>query len=92
MNKLKAETLDKYYTKSEIAEQCFKHLKTYLSTRTDLKSIVFVEPSAGNGRFYDVITGNKIGLDIAPERGDIFKSDFLSGAIRIGHCDRADHD
>lgn len=81
MNKVKAEALDKYYTKSEIAKQCFEQLKTYLNTRNDLNSIVLVEPSAGNGRFYDVMTGNKVGLDIAPERADIIKSDFLSGTI-----------
>ena len=63
--------LDKYYTKRQVAFFCLEklHLKNY-----DL----IIEPSAGNGAFYDQIPcKNKIGIDIAPENAHIIQQDFL---------------
>ena len=67
--------LDKYYTRKDIVFSCIKalNLKNY-----DL----VIEPSAGNGAFYDEIKhSKKIGLDIAPENPYIVKQDWLQYKI-----------
>ena len=69
--------LDKYYTKKEIVFFCLDklNLKDY-----DL----IIEPSAGNGAFYNEIKHNhKIGLDIEPENLYIMKQDFLKYKIDV---------
>jgi hypothetical protein len=39
---------------------------------------MFLEPAAGAGSFLDALPEPRIGLDIAPARGDIEQADFLS--------------
>ena len=67
--------LDKYYTKKEIVLFCLDKL--------NLNDYDFViEPSAGNGAFYNEIKHNhKVGLDVAPESSDIIKQDWLQYPI-----------
>lgn len=82
MDKKESVSLDKYYTKSETALLCYNKLKEYISSQNIyLNNTVFIEPSAGSGRFLDVIQEVKLGFDLYPERSDIFKMDFLSGKI-----------
>ena len=67
--------LDKYYTKKEIVKFCLSKL---ILDNYDL----LIEPSAGNGAFYDEIEHhNKIGLDISPENSNIIKQDWLKYKI-----------
>ena len=63
--------IDKYYTNNNVALDCISKL--------DIKSYDFiVEPSAGNGSFYNQINHpNKIGMDIMPEHGDILEADWF---------------
>ena len=67
--------LDKYYTKKEVVLFCLGKL--------NFKKYDFIiEPSAGDGAFYDEIKfTHKIGLDIAPESLGIKKQDWLSYKI-----------
>lgn len=67
----KKQNLDKFYTKVEVAKQCLELL--------NLNQYDFViEPSAGNGAFYNIIHHqNKIGLDIEPEHIGIQKQDWF---------------
>ena len=70
--------LDKYYTKSDNSKSCFQKFIDIVGP-----DFFFVEPSAGNGSFLDVISGtNKIGFDIKPERSDIIGIDFLKKSIK----------
>ena len=70
---------DQYYTKSEIAEKCFLKFKEISSNlNIDLDNYYFIEPSAGNGRFYELLPENKrIGIDIDPKAKGIIKHDYL---------------
>src|SRR5574337_763406 len=83
MNKKEiSETLDKYYTKREIADQCYKEFKTLLkNSGKTLNKLTFVEPSAGAGSFLKVIKENKLGLDILPQDKNIIKFDFLKNDL-----------
>jgi hypothetical protein len=72
---VRSSRLDQFYTKSEIALQCVENLKQIISFQ-DYSLIL--EPSAGEGVFLDLLPENKrIGIDLAPARGDIIQQDFF---------------
>ena len=67
----KKQSLDKFYTKVGVAQECLSllNMKEY-----DL----VIEPSAGNGSFLNCINHkNKIGMDIQPESNDIIQCDWF---------------
>jgi len=70
---------DQYYTKASVAENCFLKFKEVAADlNIDLSEYHYIEPSAGNGRFYDLLPENKrIGIDIDPKKEGIFKGDYL---------------
>ncbi len=74
---LKRNTIDKYYTKPIIVEECIKLVKKYVNiSENDL----IIEPSAGNGSFIEKIktlSSNFKFIDIEPENNQIEKQDFL---------------
>lgn len=45
---LKRNTIDKFYTKSNIVQLCVEHIKEHLNIN---KNDLIIEPSAGNGSF-----------------------------------------
>jgi hypothetical protein len=69
------EGLDKFYTIPSYSKKCIdKVFELYDKSKLDL----IVEPSAGNGSFFNQIDfQNKIGIDISPENNDIIKMDFF---------------
>ena len=76
---LKNFELDQIYTKLKIASYCFKSFLNILKhKKLDVKKYTFVEPSAGNGSFFNILPNKKIGLDIDPKAKGILKKDFLS--------------
>lgn len=76
MNLIERKQLDKFFTKSDIAKLCYEEYKKILP-----KDICFIEPSAGNGSFLNIIEENKIGFDLVPEHKDIIQNDFLKDDI-----------
>lgn len=74
---LKRNTIDKFYTKHNIVEQCIKLIKKYIYiSNNDL----IIEPSAGNGAFINdikEISKNYKFYDLEPEHNEINKQDFL---------------
>lgn len=83
---------DQYYTQDTCAEECVevyrKVLENVLSVDFSSNTIVFVEPSAGEGAFLRALGNNRYtrnipckGFDIDPKREDIIRSDFLSDNI-----------
>ena len=74
---LKRNTIDKYYTKDFVVEQCLNNVKKYIHISDD---DLIIEPSAGNGSF---ITGIKLltnkfrFYDLEPENNEIIKQDYL---------------
>lgn len=74
-DKTRDEGLDKFYTLRPISLRCINTMGDKYSW--DRWGLV-IEPSAGNGSFYDQIPcDNKIGIDISPEHEDIVKQDFF---------------
>jgi len=74
---LKRNTIDKYYTKPSVVEQCIEFIKKYIDiSNNDL----IIEPSAGNGSFIEKIktlSTNYKFYDLEPEHNEISKQDFL---------------
>jgi hypothetical protein len=74
---LNRQTIDKFYTKKIIVDQCIELIKTHLNIS---KEDLIIEPSAGNGAFIPKIksiTDNYKFYDIEPEYQEIIKMDFL---------------
>jgi hypothetical protein len=75
-------SLDKFYTKSEIAEKCINIL---LQLDFIKKDEIVIEPSAGNGAFIPYIKTLKCKCsfyDILPENDEIILQDFLQIHIK----------
>jgi len=74
---LKRNTIDKYYTKSNVVNNCIELIKTHLTiTKDDL----IIEPSAGDGAFIPSIkqlTNHFKFYDLEPEHNDIIQQNFL---------------
>lgn len=69
--------LDKFYTRPEIAKNCINKIKE----KYQIKWNLIIEPSAGNGSFYnnlDIEYDVKMGLDICPDASGIIKKDFFT--------------
>lgn len=73
---VRAQGLDKFYTKPSIAKHCLERLGEWKPWSSwDL----VVEPSAGNGSFFHQIpTSKKVGLDLAPGAPTILHQDFFT--------------
>ena len=74
---LKRYTVDKYYTKSDIVEDCKVQIKKHIYIK---ENDLIIEPSAGNGSFIKIIkelTKNHKFYDLIPENKEIIKQDFL---------------
>lgn len=71
---------DAYFTRREVAERCMARLRAVCRRRRiDLSGYVFVEPSAGEGCFYDCFPphADRVGIDIAPKRSHFVRADYL---------------
>ena len=76
---LKRNTIDKYYTKPIIAEQCISAFKDNVSIGPN---DYIIEPSAGNGAFIPGIkslTHKYYFYDLEPANDEIIKKDYLKG-------------
>lgn len=74
---LKRDTIDKYYTKSNVVEDCKIHIEKHINIK---ENDLIIEPSAGNGSFIKIIkelTKNYKFYDLIPENKEIIKQDFL---------------
>jgi hypothetical protein len=74
---LKRNTIDKYYTKQNVVNNCIDLIKTHL---TITKDDFIIEPSAGNGAFIPSIkqlTNHFKFYDLEPEHNDIIQQNFL---------------
>lgn len=71
---------DQFFTKKSTVIRCLDILYNKLSDiGVDPSVYVFVEPSAGDGSFYDELPKDKrIGLDIEPKANGIIEKDFLT--------------
>jgi predicted RNA methylase len=70
-------TIDKYYTKTNIVTQCLDKIKEHIEIQ---QNDLIIEPSAGNGAFITGIkhlTSNYKFYDIVPENPEIEMQDYL---------------
>ena len=75
---LHRDTLDKFYTKTDVAKDCCLKIKEYLHINPDID--VIIEPSAGNGSFISQLqqlSSHCLFYDIQPENNSIIKQDYL---------------
>jgi predicted RNA methylase len=75
---LSRNTIDKYYTKSNVVNQCLDKIKECINIH---ENDLVIEPSAGNGAFISGIkqlTSNYKFYDIIPENPEIETQDYLS--------------
>jgi hypothetical protein len=70
---------DQFFTPVETATKCFKIftdiIKTFGENPNDFK---YIEPSAGDGRFLEVLPTDSIALDIEPRHPSIINADYLN--------------
>ena len=71
--------LDQYFTKKEVAVELYKKSRNIISNyEKSLAIFQWIEPSAGDGIFFNLLPKNKrIGIDINPLNDEIIKSDYL---------------
>ena len=67
--------LDQFYTRKVIAQKYYDILRN----RVDLDSFdSIIEPSAGNGSFFNLLPPNKrLGIDLDPKCDGVIKMDYL---------------
>lgn len=72
--------LDQFFTKLDIAQYCYQKAINYLKSKNvNIEDCLFVEPSAGDGIFFNLLPINqRIGIDVCPMCNDIQQGDFLS--------------
>ena len=75
--------LDQFYTTSKCAERCFEALLAKLPiAETEAH---FIEPSAGDGAFYDLLPKHRrCGIDMVPRHKNVRQADFLEWRPRRG--------
>jgi len=70
---------DEYFTKPDIAKQLFEITKKIIKSKEDIEKYIWIEPSVGDGCFFDLLPKNsRIGIDINPRHDQqVIKSDYL---------------
>lgn len=74
---MKSKELDQFYTKPSIAKICYDKVMTFLNDR-NLPLTTWLEPSAGQGAFFSLLSGDKLGIDLDPKLDGIVCHDFLT--------------
>lgn len=70
---------DTFFTDRGMAKHCFDvFLKVCKEQSIDLQEYTFIEPSAGEGCFYNLLPKESIGLDINPRNNRIQKANYLT--------------
>lgn len=70
---------DQFFTDTKTAEYCYNQtLKVLGDLGVDLREYTFIEPSAGDGSFYNILPiHQRVGVDIEPKCEGVEKQDFL---------------
>lgn len=75
--------LDQFFTNKEVAISLYSKTIDIISKyEENIDDFFWIEPSVGDGVFYDLFPPNKrIGVDIAPQKKEFIKSDFLEYSL-----------
>lgn len=70
---------DQFFTAPNTAEYCYNQtLKILNDLGVNLSEYTFIEPSAGDGSFYNLLPDcQRVGVDIEPKCDEVIKQDFL---------------
>ena len=70
---------DQFFTHPDTAKYCYNQtLKVLGDLGINFHEYMFIEPSSGDGSFYNILPiNNRIGIDIDPLCEDVIKQDFL---------------
>ena len=71
--------LDRFFTRPEVAEDCYRHLLEYMrKEHANDREYLFVDPSAGDGVFYDMLPASqRMGVELVPGRPEFHCGDYL---------------
>ena len=67
---------DQFFTPKDLAKKCWETFNREVKINT--QDYIFVEPSAGDGSFLDILPTGSIGLDIEPRSTGIQQQDYLT--------------
>jgi hypothetical protein len=70
--------LDQYFTSPDTAQSLYQKAQNIIKKyEKNLDDFTWIEPSAGNGVFFDLLPAKRIGIDIHAQRGDILEQNYL---------------
>ena len=71
---------DSYFTSDKTAKRCFKIFNNnLLKENIKIEDYIFIEPSAGDGVFYNLMSSNKrIGVELYYKNKEFIKADYLT--------------
>lgn len=72
---------DEYFTKPKISKFLFEKTCEIISKYENLSDFTWLEPSVGDGCFYEILPEKKIGVDINKTKFDTIQTDFLKFEI-----------
>jgi len=73
-----AKEKDQFFTPKDTAQKCYDILTNKMrELNINIEEYQFIEPSAGNGSFLNVLPNTTIALDVDPQNEIITKQDFL---------------
>ena len=67
---------DQFFTPIDIAKKCWETFNNVVEL--NIEDYIFIEPSAGNGSFLNILPEGSIGLDIEPRSNEIINQDYLN--------------
>lgn len=78
----KDNAFDEYYTSKSVANLCYERLKEVISKYDNLNSFYFLEPSVGDGSFYELLPFDRcIGIDIQKTSFQNIEADYLKYSL-----------
>ena len=76
--KFTSQEKDQFFTSEKTAKYCYDIFKKVMKNKNvDINEYIFIEPSAGDGVFLNVLPKETIALDIEPRHVKIKKQNFL---------------
>lgn len=75
-SKYKSSLKDQFFTPKHVANKCMETFNR--EVKININEYIFIEPSAGDGSFLNILPKGSIGLDIEPRSKEIQKQDFLT--------------
>ncbi|MBQ9312512.1 MAG: hypothetical protein IJ213_05640 [Bacteroidales bacterium] len=88
MRKNEDNILDQFFTNRDVAKTLFEQTENIISKyENGTEDFLWIEPSAGEGCFYDLFPKNRrLGIDIEPLRREFLQRDYLEYTLPDRKC------